>query len=223
MGLSKKTLLALPLGLLVSASASAAFFDYKNEYFHKDDVWRTKFNLGAAFGPHSVYINPTANGLPFDDMSILIVDVAYGYNKRLNKNWRLNPGFLTTFGKTATTYKPQFHVHYQADNRMMAKLRYRHNFREFTDGNSEQMGQITAHFGYNGEKLVTYVYGNLYKGYDGQDLYDNKDTNYELNYYLGYNLKQWSIRPYVEFSDVLVNKNSDARQLRSRVGFTYSF
>lgn len=52
--------------------------------------------------------------------------------------------------------------------------------------------------------------------------YDNKKTNYEHNVAFSYRINEM-FTPYIEVGNVAVNKNSDARQTRYRVGLQYHF
>ncbi|WP_394153766.1 oligogalacturonate-specific porin KdgM family protein [Vibrio maritimus] len=219
----------LPLGLLISASANAAFIGYQQEFFHSDNAYReysTKVTLGANYKRHGFYIQPVMAGLPFEDLALKTVDVSYSYHFRLNKDWSVIPGVVNTMTSSAAVYKPQVMAEYRLTDNWFTRLRYRHVFRDNAEPGikTEQTSQVTAHFGYRDrEGLMAHIYGSYYKGHDDQWLYNKTDENWEANLFLGYNLTEWSLRPYVEFSNVLVRTNSDERQLRSRVGVNFFF
>ncbi|MGP4928743.1 oligogalacturonate-specific porin KdgM family protein, partial [Pseudomonas lundensis] len=58
--------------------------------------------------------------------------------------------------------------------------------------------------------------------YSNQIAFDGKKRNYSNKLYIDYKLTH-SFTPYVEVADVYVDKNTDERQARYRVGFKYKF
>ena len=85
---------------------------------------------------------------------------------------------------------------------------------------NQRRHRLTANVNYSMENWRFGLEGNYYKA-DGYDIYDNDDTNYELNASIRHMMGQWA--PYVEFGDVSTSSTKATRELRSRVGLTYSF
>jgi len=58
---------------------------------------------------------------------------------------------------------------------------------------------------------------------DDQVLFDNGDTTWDYLFKIGYKKKNWKWRPYIELGNISVSSVTNERQLRTRVGVTYSF
>ncbi|WP_220719147.1 oligogalacturonate-specific porin KdgM family protein [Agarivorans litoreus] len=219
--------IALITTLLLSAgSVSAASLDFRQEYKHDTEKYASRIKLGAGVGNYYFGVEAMQHGHIFSDWESKGNEFDFGYKYKIDEKWMLIPGMPITFFPGHVTFKPQLRVQYKFDSGLTAKLRYRHEFRRFTDEkdkSGEQKSKITANLNYNYNYFQFGLEGNFEKGLDDQVLFDNDDTNWDLLFQIGYKGKDWNLRPYAEFGNVSVSSKSSDRQLRSRVGITYSF
>jgi hypothetical protein len=136
-----------------------------------------------------------------------------------------------TFGNDSITYKPQVRVQYQFENGITTKLRYRHEFREYDSGSSNDSrdrSKITANLDYNYETWqfgLEANYADNLTDLSGEWPMSAGDKEWDYNLKIGHKEIGSDWRPYVEFGNVQCTSDScdSSRQLRSRVGITYSF
>ncbi|OEF23308.1 oligogalacturonate-specific porin KdgM family protein [Vibrio rumoiensis] len=236
--LNKITLAATTLLLATSAvSVNAASLDYRHEYKHDTESNGDRIKIGGStkveLGTHYYSVEMKFNGKDgsygYQDLERGDSEFEYSFKYFVNDNFYLQPGMPITMGDQRVTYKPQLRVGYEFDSGITAKLRYRHEFRDFTDekenGETWQKSKVTANLTYTWNSTVQFDFETNYeKAREGDNwlLYDGKDWNYDYNLKVGYkNDSNW--RPYFELGNVSVSSKSDERQLRSRVGLTYSF
>lgn len=212
------------LTLVASASVSAASLDFRQEYKHESETYASRVKLGAGVGNMYFGVEAMQKGKPFSEWESKGNEFDFGYKYKIDDSWTLIPGMPITFFPGHVTYKPQLRAQYSFDSGVVTKLRYRHEFRNFSDDRSaEQKSKITANLDYKYNGFQFGLEANYEKGLDDQVLFDNGDTNWDALFKLGYKGEDWSWRPYVEFANVSVSSSSSDRQLRSRIGITYSF
>ncbi|WP_026958651.1 oligogalacturonate-specific porin KdgM family protein [Aliagarivorans taiwanensis] len=220
---AKKAMLA-SIVLVASASASSASLDFRQEYKHESESYASRVKMGAGVGNHFFGVEAMLKGKPFSEWESNGNEFEYGYKFKLNDHWTLLPSMPLTFFSGHTSYKPQLRVQYKFDSGLVAKLRYRHQFRYFTDDRDmERLSYVTANLNYNVNYFQLGLEANYTKGHDNQTFFDNDDYNWDAGVWIGYKGEGWKWRPYVQFTNVSVSSSSDKRQLRSRVGITYSF
>ena len=212
------------LTLVASASVSAASLDFRQEYKHESETYASRVKLGAGVGNMYFGVEAMQKGKPFSEWESKGNEFDFGYKYKIDDSWTLIPGMPITFFPGHVTCKPQLRAQYSFDSGVVTKLRYRHEFRNFSDDRSaEQKSKITANLDYKYNGFQFGLEANYEKGLDDQVLFDNGDTNWDALFKLGYKGEDWSWRPYVEFANVSVSSSSSDRQLRSRIGITYSF
>ena len=212
------------LTLVASASVSAASLDFRQEYKHESETYASRVKLGAGVGNMYFGVEAMQQGKPFSEWESKGNEFDFGYKYKIDDNWMLIPGMPITFFPGHVTYKPQLRAQYSFDSGVVTKLRYRHEFRNFSDDRSaEQKSKVTANLDYKYNGFQFGLEANYEKGLDDQVFFDNGDTNWDALFKLGYKGEDWSWRPYVEFANVSVSSSSSDRQLRSRIGITYSF
>jgi hypothetical protein len=212
------------VALVASASISAASLDFRQEYKHESETYASRVKLGAGVGNMYFGVEAMQKGKPFSEWQSNGNEFDFGYKYKIDDNWMLIPGMPITFFPGHVTYKPQLRAQYSFDSGFVTKLRYRHEFRNFSDDrSSEQKSKVTANLDYKYNGFQFGLEANYEKGLDDQVLFDNGDTNWDALFKLGYKGEDWSWRPYVEFANVSVSSSSSDRQLRSRIGITYSF
>jgi hypothetical protein len=227
--MKKYNKIALALAIastLFVGSLSAASLNFRQDYKHDSKSYASRIKIGGSIGNHYFGLEAKLKGKPFSEWESVDKEIDYGYKFKVTDHWLIQPSMPIKFSDDNVTYKPQVRVQYAFDSGVKAKLRYRHEFQEYTDGsgkNSRQKSKVTGNLSYNYENLKFSVDVNYEKGLDGQIYYNNKDSNWDMNLMIGYKESDWTWRPYVEFGNVSVSSKSDDRQLRSRVGFTYSF
>ncbi|CAH0528726.1 oligogalacturonate-specific porin KdgM family protein [Vibrio hippocampi] len=229
------------ISVVAVSSVSAASLDFRQEYRNKQDQYNSRVKISGSSGKHFFGLEAKQTGKPFSDIERGDNEFEYGYRFDLDKHWRIQPSMPITFANGNTTYKPQVRVQYKFDNGLTAQLRYRHQFRNYSEDNTttgrdgEKYGyvnssKITANLNWN----VGYWQFGLEGNYDEDFISDkwSKGTNgqYEWDYNLkvGYKQKGWDWRPYFELGNIgcassACEDDRGSRQLRSRVGITYSF
>ncbi|CAH0528861.1 oligogalacturonate-specific porin KdgM family protein [Vibrio hippocampi] len=219
----QKTTIA-SLMLLVASSVSAASLDFRQEYKHDTEDYSSRVKVGAGVGNHFFGVEAMQKGKPFSEWESKGNEFEYGYKYKLTNKWTLIPSLPVTFFDGSASYKPQLRAQYKFDSGLVTKIRYRHQFREFSDDRDmETLSYITANLNYNINGFQLGLEANYTKGHDDQVFFDKGDTNWDAGIWIGYKKADWNWRPYVQFTDVSVSSQSNERQLRSRIGITYSF
>lgn len=211
---------------LFAGSLAAASLDVRQEYKHDSESYASRVKIGGGVGNHYFGVEAKQKGQPFSEWEAGDNEFEYGYKFQVTDHWLIQPSMPITFSSDKVTYKPQVRVQYAFDSGIKAKLRYRHEIRDYTDESgesTEQKSKVTGNLDYNYENLQFGFEANYEKGLDDQVYFNNKDMNWDMNLKIGYKESDWAWRPYVEFGNVSVSSTSDDRQLRSRVGVTYSF
>lgn len=224
-------LVALIGSAVIAGQVSAASIDFRHEYKGKSEQHASRVKINESIG--DLYFSGElkfkgAEGKFMEDLQNNGWEFDWGYRFRAN-NWTIQPGMPIEGRSSGMTYKPQIRATYAFEDVEGLTLsgRYRHDFKTYSNGDdTEKRHRITGNIGY---KIDHWQFGlemNYYKA-EGYDLYKDKDTNYENNISIRYRPGAWS--PYVEFGDANFNRddvngnNNDTRELRSRVGITYSF
>ncbi|MPW36388.1 oligogalacturonate-specific porin KdgM family protein [Vibrio sp. B1Z05] len=229
-----KVTLAL-ITTVAAASVSAASVDFRQEYKHEDESYASRIKIGSSVGNHYFGLEAKQTGKPFSEWGSADNEFEYGYNFKLDDHWRITTSMPITFGNDRITYKPQVRVQYKFDSGLTTKLRYRHEFRDYadsTDKDSVNRSKITGNIDYNIGALQLGFEANYAEDMFNDDKWFGGDTakrtnEWDYNIKVGYKEKDWSWRPYFELGNVQYSNgpsstNSD-RQLRTRVGVTYSF
>ncbi|PSW10852.1 N-acetylneuraminic acid outer membrane channel protein NanC [Photobacterium rosenbergii] len=215
---------------LIAGQVSAASIDFRHEYRGSSERHSSRVKINESIG--DLYFSGELkfngeNGKFMEDLKNNGWEFDWGYRFRLNDNWTLQPGMPIEGRTGGMTYKPQVRLTYAFDQVEGLTLsgRYRHDFKTYSNGDStEKRHRVTGNVGYRMNDWQFGLEMNYYKA-EGYELYDGKDTNYENNISIRYRPGAWS--PYVEFGDVSYsrpeNEGGDKRELRSRVGITYSF
>ncbi|MGF1703575.1 oligogalacturonate-specific porin KdgM family protein [Photobacterium makurazakiensis] len=210
---------------LIAGQVSAASIDVRHEYKGKSRDHATRVKINESID--NLYFSAELkfkgeDGKFMEDLKNNGFEFDWGYRFRTG-NWTIQPGMPIEGRTGGISYKPQLRATYALESVEGLTLsgRYRHDFKTYSDGQStDKRHRFTGNVGY---KIDNWQFGlemNYYKA-EGYDLFDGKDTNYENNISIRYRPGAWS--PYVEFGDVSMSSQTDERELRSRVGLTYSF
>ncbi|WP_407701714.1 oligogalacturonate-specific porin KdgM family protein [Vibrio algicola] len=219
---------------VTSTSAFAASIDFRHEYKHDTEANNNRVKISGSTGGNFYSVEMKFNGSDgywFNNMERGDSEFEYGYKFTLNDNWAIQPSMPITMGDHKTTYKPQVRVYYNFDSGITTKLRYRYGIVDYTSDienagkDNYEYGQLTGNITYTWKDAWNFDFeANYYQNYDKDVLlFDNDNTNYELNLKIGYKIGETNWRPYAEFGSVAVDKYTSDRQLRSRIGVTYSF
>ena len=213
------------LATLFAGSVSAASLDARQEYKHGSEDWASRIKMSGSVDNHFFGAEMKQKGKPFSEWEAADNEFEYGYKFKLNEHWLIQPSMPVTFGSDSVTYKPQVRVQYSFESGLKAKLRYRHEFRDYTSDSSienKNRSKVTGYIDYNWNAWQFGLEANY-----AEDFIDNEwtggggaDNEWDYNFKVGYKEADWSWRPYVELGNV---QDSRDRQLRSRVGITYSF
>lgn len=217
------------VSVFATAAVSAASLDIRTEYKHTNEQHATRIKMGDSIG--NFYYSGELkfkgeDGAFLKDLQNNGWELDLGYRFKINDNWTIQPGMPIEARSAGMTYKPQLRVTYALDSVEGLSLsgRYRYDIRQNNgeDAQNERRHRLTANINYSVNEWRFGLEGNYYKAAtDGYILYNGKDTNYELNATARRSFGQWA--PYVEFGDVNVDSVTDRRELRSRLGVTYSF
>ncbi|WP_299692762.1 oligogalacturonate-specific porin KdgM family protein [uncultured Vibrio sp.] len=239
---------------LFAGSVSAGSLNYRAEYKHDEKTYAQRIKIGESvtvadntklsFSVEQKFQSSDATDF-WNQMTRGDTEFDWGVRYDINKQWYIQPGMPITFGDERTTYKPQVRVGYKASFGLTTALRYRHEFREYsnsesngdrglTDGTSVasagktfQEGKLTLTGSYSFsnpdlKNLKLSYEANYIHNYDDVRLFNDTNENWDLGAIVGYQLGD--IRPYFEIWNVKgAGSNNDDRQLRTRVGVTYSF
>ncbi|WP_261836433.1 oligogalacturonate-specific porin KdgM family protein [Vibrio ishigakensis] len=239
-----KTINKVTIALLTTvaaASVNAGSLDYRAEYKHESETYAQRIKIGSSVkisDPAKLYFSveqkfqSNDTGDFWNEVERGDSEFDWGVAYNLDKNWYIQPGMPITFADNKTTYKPQFRIGYKADFGLTTALRYRHEFQKFTadknDGDTIQQGKITLTGSYKftdeaWKNLQLSYEANYNHNYDDVILSNNDNWEWDLGVKIGYKIDNF--RPYVEFWNIKGDdgKTTDDRQLRTRVGITYSF
>ncbi|MDB1126064.1 oligogalacturonate-specific porin KdgM family protein [Vibrio algarum] len=228
--LSMKKLSILTIASVATCSVSAATLDFRQEYKHDQEAYASRIKIGTSIDDHFFGLEAKQQGKPFSEWERADNEFEYGYHFFKQDGWRATASMPITFGNESITYKPQVRVQYKFDNGLTAKLRYRHEIRDFSnEENSRDRSKVTANLDYNWEAFqfgFEANYADDITDFAGDWPMSQSDKEWDYNVKIGYKEQDWSWRPYVEFGNVQCTSDLDCdsgRQLRSRVGITYSF
>ncbi|WP_117234895.1 oligogalacturonate-specific porin KdgM family protein [Vibrio maerlii] len=246
--MTKMKLLTLAIAsVAVTGTATAASFDFRHEYKSHTDQHASRVKLADSIGNFLVDIEAKFKGEDgefMEDLKNNGWELGLNYRHKLDDNWTLTYGMPIEGRESGVTYKPQIRATYAFDSidGLSLSARYRYDMRQNTrttalnddgtpivdeDGKltetnvgNQRRHRLTFNANYAIEDWRFGFEGNYYKA-DDYNIYDNDDTNYELNATARKIMGQWA--PYVEFGDVSTSSEKSTRELRSRVGITYSF
>ncbi len=250
--MTKMKLLTIAIAsVAVTGTATAASFDFRHEYKSHTDQHASRVKLADNIGNFLVDIEAKFKGEDgkfMEDLKNNGWELGLNYRHKLDDNWTLTYGMPIEGRESGVTYKPQVRATYAFDSveGLSLSARYRYDIRQNNskteyvrdenddlvlddEGNpltyqqnvsNQRRHRLTFNANYAIEDWRFGFEGNYYKA-DGYKIYDNDDTNYELNATARKIMGQWA--PYVEFGDVSTHPEKSTRELRSRVGITYSF
>lgn len=221
----------------LSTNLYAASIDFRHEYKGKTKEHASRIKLGNTFENNlAISVELKFKGKDGDFMQDLQQngsELSINYKYAINSQWAIQPGMPIEFG-TGTeqagnaTYKPQLAIIYTPETiqGLSVSGRYRLDYKPGQTNvdaqNKEFRDRYTANVGYQFNNISLGLEVNYYQSHDpSYILYDNKNTNYENNLAIRYNVGDWT--PWVELGDVSVDSTSDLRELRSRIGISYSF
>lgn len=221
---AKKVILCGCVALFTCSTVSAATFNVRQE-FRSETGESTRVKLGSNIGNFS--FSGELKFKPVDGSDKKASqnngwELGLDYRFKINDNWTILPGMPIEAREKGMTYKPQIRVNYAFDSveGLTLTARYRHDFYRNNSEVDKQRHRLTTGVGYSTGDWKFGFEADLYKAVD-YDIYDNGDSNYELNLTVARKMGKWT--PYVEFGDINVSADSDQRELRTRIGLTYSY
>ncbi|WP_295891334.1 oligogalacturonate-specific porin KdgM family protein [uncultured Vibrio sp.] len=220
-----KTLVIAMASVMTAGAASAASFDVRHEYKSHTEQHATRVKLADSIDNFLVDIEAKFKGEEgkfMKDLQNNGWELGLNYRHKLDDNWTLTYG-MPIEGRTAgMTYKPQVRATYALDSveGLSLSARYRYDVRQNNDSDNQRRHRLTGNVNYSMDDWRFGFEANYYKA-DDYVIFDNDDTNYELNASVRRHMGQWA--PYLEFGDVNTSSVKATRELRSRVGLTYSF
>ena len=217
--------------LAFSAATQAATLDFRHEYADTTRINKDRIAIietlpnGIGFYIDASVKSGGVNGEQDKFLSDLVtnaIELGTSYDYKLADNVILQPGFIFESGTDIAIYKPYLKLQYNFDSGVYVAGRYRYDYARKTAYLVDD--EKTNRF----DTFIGYAYDQLKIEYDftwmdsDQIKFDNKKTNYEHNVALSWKINK-SFTPYVEVGNVAVNKNTDERQTRYRVGLQYNF
>ncbi|EBW6663816.1 hypothetical protein DP683_25245, partial [Salmonella enterica subsp. enterica serovar Reading] len=117
------------------------------------------------------------------------------------------PGIAVETGDNIAIYKPYLRVQYNINDNWWTAFRYRQEYmRRNADGKDDRMVyRPEAWLGYNVNNWMFELNG-IYKIADSEDLYNNKNEDYEYNFRVAYKIGSWV--PFVEVGNVSSGYNT---------------
>ena len=221
------------IGLVIASTTTQALeLDYQHQYSevereHKDKVMLTQaLDNGLAFSFEAVMATaPDGDGQPGKAFSRLTKDelkAKVKYSHKLGAHWKVKPKFTYADGKDKKSYKPALKVSYAITDRFSITPGYYHKLTRYdAEGKADKHDNAV-------ELGAKYKFGLLSVGvgrkqiYSNQIVFDGTRKNYSNKVLFEYKLTK-RLTPYLEVADVYVDKNTDQRQARYRVGFSYEF
>ena len=221
------------IGLVIASTTTQALeLDYQHQYSevereHKDKVMLTQaLDNDLAFSFEAVMaMAPDGDGQPGKAFSRLTKDelkAKVKYSHKLGAHWKVKPKFTYADGKDKKSYKPALKVSYAITDRFSITPGYYHKLTRYDEEGKADKHDNAVELG------AKYKFGLLSVGvgrkqiYSNQIVFDGTRKNYSNKVLFEYKLTK-RLTPYLEVADVYVDKNTDQRQARYRVGFSYEF
>lgn len=224
-------LYAAVLAAAVSVQAHAITLDYRHEVTDVDSVNKDRFMISDRFASglgYSVETKVKSGGDREDELygdmesNGSEFSVTYQFKPADELNFTLQPGVNAEFGDDKAIYKPLLRMQYTFDNGVYVAFRYRY---EYTRNSKEGADDEHCHRyeGWLGYRTGPYraEFNYIWRDSD-QVRYDNKDTDYEYDFKLSYDIsKNWT--PYIQVGNIKVSSASEDRQTRFRIGIQYKY
>ncbi|MGF1873824.1 oligogalacturonate-specific porin KdgM family protein [Photobacterium frigidiphilum] len=241
----KTTLKFVAASMLLATTSHAVANDYKTtvEYRHEyrdgnnkhSDRVKAFIDTGKNIGFElDARYNNDEEDKMYDSMTMNGSELSIFYYTKLKPNLTGVFGSSLDFNPDGLVYVPYARLNYSFDNGFRIQGRYKWKLwdysQEGTDGNSyhSKIQQFDTWLGYKtGDWDFQYEF-QFWKEMEGNGkaLFDNGSTDYLHNVRLMYafNMKdgeKW--RPFIELGQVKLNRTTDERQLRYRVGIKYTW
>lgn len=224
-------LLCIATLMSCASSLQAATIDFRHEYADSTRINKDRLAIIETLpGGVSLYVDASvkSGGVNneqdkfLSDLVSNAIELGVSYNYKLTNNIVLQPGLIFESGTDTSIYKPYLRMQYNFDSGIYIAERYRFDYARKTTDNidDEKTNRFDTFFGYSNDLLKT-EYNFTWMDSD-QIKFNNTKTNYEHNVALLWKLNK-SFTPYVEVGNVAVNKISDDRQTRYRIGLQYHF
>ncbi|WP_203007952.1 oligogalacturonate-specific porin KdgM family protein [Pseudomonas paraversuta] len=224
---------ALEGALMLMPTASHALdLDYQHQYNEKDRDHTDKVMItqaldnGLAFSFQMV-ASPAVKengqpGQPFEHMTKDSLKGKVKYSHKLTKRLKFKPKFTYSQGKDKKSYKPAFKFPYELNNSFSVIPGYYYKLTTYKDDGKESKRDNVWSLGgkYRTDRMSIGIARK--EIYSNQIAFDGKKRNYSNKFVIDYKVTHRFI-PYFEVADVYVDKDTDERQARYRVGFKYKF
>ncbi|MGF1715520.1 oligogalacturonate-specific porin KdgM family protein [Photobacterium chitinilyticum] len=239
----KTTLKFVAASILLATASQALANDYKTtiEYRHQytteaekhADRFKAFIDTGKNIGFELDARYSNDDGA-FDTMTMSGSEFSAFYYNKIFENTVGIAGASLDFTSAGIVYVPYARLNYSFDNGFRIQGRYKWKLWDYgqtgTDGNPyhSKIQQFDTWVGYKTDKWDFQYEFDIWKEMEGnaQPQFDNDDMNYLQNIRVMYKYKTqdgelW--RPFIEIGDVKVNRTTDDRQARLRVGIKYTW
>ncbi|EHI9241252.1 oligogalacturonate-specific porin KdgM family protein [Vibrio vulnificus] len=214
------------------------FIDYRHEYLDKDAKHYDRVMMGNFFsngigvlGELRYATKEGGERHAWDPSSFnnngMGLSIVYKFKPLDDKKFWLEPMFWLDSSKWWSTYELGMTVGYDFSREWRLSGRYRYDMDKATSdskayGNTDRNNErYDVWLKYNPEGTdLRFTFNGVY--YDNDYItWNNGKKDYALDLKVGYKLGSWE--PYFRLADKRASKTTDERQLRYRVGVTYSW
>ncbi|MCL9777453.1 oligogalacturonate-specific porin KdgM family protein [Vibrio methylphosphonaticus] len=226
--MNKANLIALAVAsTLISTSALSATLMVRQENLtdpsNPINKNATLIKLGASSGNTFFGAQVSHKGETLSTYQLGSGEVQLGHRYNVNDDIRLVPQIQVTSVTSGLLYKPQMGFVYQLGGGFSTELKYKHEFHVRSDDkDTTQKSQYQFNLDYRINALRLGLQYDYFKSLDDVKQYNNHYFKQLLELKAYYRVaKGWT--PFVTFAGVPVSATSEDYQLRTRVGFLYSF
>ena len=226
--MKKVNLIALAVAsTLISTSALSATLMVRQEHLSDPsnpiNKNATLIKLGASSGNTFYGVQVSHKGETLSTYQLGSGEVQLGYRYNVDDKIRLIPQLQVTSVTSGLLWKPQMGFRYDIGSGFNTELKYKHEFHVRSDDkDTTQKSQYQFNLNYRHKEWTLGLTYDYFKSLDNVPQFNNDDWKQHLELKAYYRVaKGWT--PFVTFAGVPVSNRSDDYQLRSRVGFLYSF
>ncbi|CAH0528790.1 oligogalacturonate-specific porin KdgM family protein [Vibrio hippocampi] len=212
---------------LLSTSAFSATLMVRQERLSDPNIPQntnaTLIKIGGSSGNTFFGAQVSHKGKTLSTYQLGSGEVQLGYRYDVNDTIRLTPQLQVTSSTSGLMWKPQLGFRYQLGGGLSTELKYKHEFFvRNNDSDTAEKSQYQFNLNYKVKALTLGLQYDYFKSLDNVKQYNHHDFKQLLELKAYYRVaKGWT--PFVTFSGVPVSNVSEDYQLRTRVGFLYSF
>lgn len=201
--------------------------EHLSDPFKPEQKNATLIKAGGSAGKTFFGVQAVHKGETLSTYALSSSEVQLGYRYDVNDTIRLIPQIQATATASGIGWKPQLGFVYKFGGGFSTELKYKHEYfvRQTPNSKGEstsEKSQYQVNLNYSLDKLRLGLQYDYHKGLDGQKYYNGNEFKQELELKAYYKIaKGWT--PFMTLAGVPVHHSSEDYQLRTRLGFLYSF